>query len=210
MVIKKIIISSLDCCKPKLPLILDLLFPVIDIVRLAVRSESVFAVLNSMNFLDALLAHMTTSAPNQLMIIRCLANIMKHEAGRQEVDKRLAHLIKRINGIRTGSNNLQIAIATFYLNLTTTQAKSIASGAKCIRITEGLIEFLKWAIDLEACYRSMQAIGNLTTTPFGQETSALIISVDYVMDKLRELTNTPQTGVFVKINSAGKALLASF
>ena len=189
---------------------LDLLFPVIDIVRLAVRSESVFAVLNSTNFLDALLAHLTTSAANQLMIIRCLANIMKHEAGRQQVDKRLAYLVERINGIKTGSNNLQIAIATFYLNLTITQTKGIANGEKCRMITEGLIESFKWAIDLEACYRSMQAIGNLTTTPFGQETSALIISVDYVMDKLRELTNTPQTGIFVKINSAGKALLSSF
>ncbi|XP_046812182.1 phospholipase A-2-activating protein isoform X1 [Lucilia cuprina] len=188
----------------------ELLFPVIDIVRLAVRSEAVFSLLNSMNFLDALLQHLTTSVPNQLMIIRCLANIMKHEAGRQQVDKRLAPLIEHINGIKSGSNNLQIAIATFYLNLTTTQTTSVANGEKCRMVTEGLVEFLKWATDLEACYRSMQAIGNLTTTPFGQEASALVISVDYVMDKLRELTNTPQAGVYAKINSAGTALLAAF
>lgn len=191
-------------------IILELLFPVIDIVRLAVRNEAVFSVLNSMNFLDALLQHITTSAPNQLMIIRCLTNIMKHEAGRQQVDKRLAPLIKHINSIKAGSNNLQIAIATFYLNLTITQTTGLANGEKCRMVTEGLVEFLKWSIDLEACYRSMQAIGNLTTTPFGQEISALVISVDYVMDKLRELTNTPQAGVFAKINSAGTALLQAF
>lgn len=163
-----------------------------------------------MNFLDALLQHITTSVPNQLMIIRCLANIMKHEAGRQQVDKRLAPLIEHINGIKSGSNNLQIAIATFYLNLTITQTTALANGEKCRMATEGLIELLKWATDLEACYRCIQAIGNITTTPFGQEASALVISVDYVMDKLRELTNTPQAGVFAKINTAGSALLAAF
>lgn len=163
-----------------------------------------------MNFLDALLQHITTSAPNQLMIIRCLTNIMKHEAGRQQVEKRLAPLIKHINSIKAGSNNLQIAIATFYLNLTITQTTGLANGEKCRMVTEGLVEFLKWSKDLEASYRSMQAIGNLTTTPFGQEISALVISVDYVMDKLRELTNTPQAGAFAKINSAGTALLQAF
>jgi len=57
---------------------------------------------------------------------------------------------------------------------------------------------------------SMQAIGNLTTTSCGQETIAQVVSVDYVMDKLRELTNTPQSENFSKVNSAGQALLAAF
>lgn len=188
----------------------DLLFPVIDIVRLAVRNESIFTLLNSMNLFDCLLPHITTSVPNQLMIIRTLANSMNHAAGRHEVDVRLAPLVEHINGIKAGSNNLQIAIATFYLNETITQTTGLANGDKCRMLTEGLIEFLKWATDLEACYRCMQALGNMTTTPFGQETSALVISVDYVMDKLRELTNTPQVEVFAKINKAGTALLAAF
>ncbi|XP_073826829.1 phospholipase A2 activator protein isoform X2 [Musca autumnalis] len=188
----------------------ELLFPVIDIIRLAVRNESIFVLLNSMNFLDALLPHITTSAPNQLMIVRTLANSMNHAAGRKEVDVRLAPLVEHINNIKSGSNNLQIAIATFYLNQTITQTTGLANGDKCRILTEGLIEFLKWASDLEACYRCIQALGNMTTTPFGQETSALVISVDYVMDKLRELTNTPQVETFAKINKAGTALLAAF
>lgn len=188
----------------------DLLFPVIDIVRLAVRSESIFTLLNATNFLDHLLPHMTTSLPNQLMIIRCLANSMQHAAGRQQIDARLVSLVEHINNIKTGSINLQIAIASFYLNQTITQTTGLANGDKCRILTEGIIEFLKWATDLEACYRSMQALGNMTTTPFGPETSALVISVDYVMDKLREMTNTPQAGAFAKINTVGKALLAAF
>lgn len=177
---------------------------------MAVRNEAVFSILNSMNFLDSLLPHITTSAPNQLMIIRCFANIMKHELGRQEVNKHVVHIIEQINRIKGGSNNLQIAIATFYLNQTIAQINGIANGDKCRFVAEGLVEFLKWVVDLEACYRSMQAIGNLTTTPFGQEISAIVISADFVMDKLKTLTNTPQSGGFVKINSAGSALLKAF
>lgn len=160
--------------------------------------------------MDLIMPHLATSAANQLMIVRCFANMMNHSAGRQEIDALLSMLVNRINSIKAGSNNLQIAIATFYLNITTTQTLGIANGEKCRVVAEGIIELLKWALDLEACYRSMQAIGNLTTTPFGQETLALVVSVDYVMDKIRELTNTPQTGSFVKINSIGSALLSSF
>uniref|UniRef100_A0A1A9WEX5 Phospholipase A-2-activating protein n=1 Tax=Glossina brevipalpis TaxID=37001 RepID=A0A1A9WEX5_9MUSC len=188
----------------------ELLFPVLDICRLALRTESIFIILKSLDFMDLILPHLSTSASNQLMIVRCFANMMNHMAGRQEIDALLPTLVNHINGIKTGSNNLQIAIATFYLNVTTTQTLGIANGDKCRVVAEGVIELLKWALDLEACYRSMQAIGNLTTTPFGQETLALVVSVDYVMDKIRELTNTPQTGTFVKVNSIGSALLAAF
>lgn len=166
--------------------------------------------LNSFNFLDAILPKISSSVPNQLMIVRCLANMMIHEVGRQQIEKRLTTLVEQIIAIKSGSANLQIAIATFYLNLTISQTLSLANGDKCRILTEGVIELLKWAVDLEACYRSMQAIGNLVTTPFGQETVAQVISVDYVMDKIRELTNTPQTGALAKLNAAGTELLASF
>ncbi|XP_067623064.1 phospholipase A-2-activating protein [Eurosta solidaginis] len=188
----------------------DILFPVLDVSRLAIRHEQIFSILNSFNFLDTVLPKLNSSAPNTLMVVRCLANMMRHETGRRQIEPQLTKLAAQINEIKTGSANLQIAIATFYLNVTISQTLSVAKNESCRIVTEGIVELLKWAVDLEACYRAMQAIGNLTTTPFGQETVAIVVSVDYVMDKIRELTNTPQTGIYIKLNSAGSALLAAF
>ncbi|KAH8240641.1 hypothetical protein KR026_002636 [Drosophila bipectinata] len=188
-----------------------MLFPVLDILRLAVRNEAIFSILhNTHNFLSIVIPHLGGSAANQLMVIRCLANSLGHTTGRLHVEKQLPEITDLIAGIKAGSANLQIAVATFYLNVTISQILGVAKGEVCHVVTSGVVELLKWAKDLEACYRSMQAIGNLTTTPCGQETIAQVISVDYVMDKLRELTNTPQGENFSKVNSVGQALLAAF
>lgn len=188
-----------------------MLFPVLDILRLAVRNEAIFSVLNNThNFLSIVIPHLAGSAANQLMVIRCLTNSLGHTTGRLHIEKQLPEIIDLVAGIKAGSANLQIAVATFYLNVTISQILGVAKGEVCHVVTSGVVELLKWAKDLEACYRSMQAIGNLTTTPCGQETIAQVISVDYVMDKLRELTNTPQGENFSKVNSVGQALLAAF
>jgi len=176
---------------------------------LAVRDESFFKFFNENRFLDCILPHIKSSAGNQLMIIRCLTNMMVHRSGRIQVITILPELIDDINDIKSGSNNLQIAIASFFLNVTIMQT-SKAQEKICHLVTEGVIELMKWALDLEALYRCMQALGNLTTTPFGQKTSAAVISVDFVMDKIREVTSTPQTGNLAKLNTIGKQLIASF
>lgn len=132
--------------------------------------------------------------------------MMNHEAGRQQINTRLVSLVDHINGIRTGSNNLQIAIATFYLNLAVMQTLSLANCEKCRIITEGLLELLKWSKDLEANYRAMQALGQLTSTCYSQEVAALFVSVDYVVDRLRELTAAQHPPAFGKINDVGKLL----
>ncbi|KMY87437.1 phospholipase A-2-activating protein [Drosophila simulans] len=186
-------------------------FPVLDILRLAVRNEAIFSVLNnSHNFLATVIPQLSGSGANQLMAVRCLANSMSHATGRQHVMSRLAEIIELVGAIKTGSANLQIAVATFYLNLTISQTLNAAKSEVCHMVTSGVVELLKWTMDLEACYRSMQAIGNLTTTSCGQETIAQVVSVDYVMDKLRKLTSTPQDKNFSKVNSVGQALLAVF
>ncbi|KAH8293229.1 hypothetical protein KR018_000535 [Drosophila ironensis] len=187
------------------------LFPVLDVLRLAVRNEAIFSVLhNSHNLVGTVLPQLAGSAANQLMALRCLANSLSHTAGRTQLEKQLPQVIDLVEGIKAGSANLQIAVATFYLNVTTSQTLGVAKAEVCHVATAGLVELLKWAKDLEACYRAMQAIGNLTTTSCGQETIAQVVSVDYVMDKLRDLTNTPQSDNFSKVNSVGQALLAAF
>ncbi|TDG43818.1 hypothetical protein AWZ03_009768 [Drosophila navojoa] len=188
-----------------------MLFPVLDVVRLAVRHEAIFSLLhNSHNFLSSVIPQLSGAAANQLMVCRCLANALTHRSGRQQLETQLPHIVELVSCIRAGSPNLQIAIATFYLNLTISQTLSVAQSEVCHVATSGLLELLKWAKDLEAWYRAMQAIGNLTTTPCSQEVIALVVSVDHVMDKLRELTNTPQDENFAKVNMVGQALLAVF
>ncbi|XP_055859180.1 phospholipase A-2-activating protein [Episyrphus balteatus] len=188
----------------------DILFPVLDITRLAIRNEQIFNFLNSFKFLEIILPNLNTSAPNQLMIIRCLANMMNHPSGRQQVESCLEPTIEIVKGIKSGSANLQIAIATFYLNATISQNQAAANSDMCRLITEGIIELLTWSNDLEACYRSIQAIGNLTTTIHGPLSSVQIISVDSVMDKIRVFAEHPQTAGFEKLQAASKALLAAF
>ncbi|KAH8413203.1 hypothetical protein KR009_008741 [Drosophila setifemur] len=188
-----------------------MLFPVLDILRLAIRNEAIFTVLNNThNFLNLVVPQLGGSAANQLMVVRCLANSLSHSTGRQQVEARLPEIIEMVAGIKAGSVNLQIAVATFYLNVTISQTVGVTKSEVCHVVTSGVVELLKWANDLEACYRSMQAIGNLTTTSCGQETIAQVVSVDYVMDKLRMLTNTPQGENFNKVNLVGQALLAAF
>jgi len=127
-----------------------MLFPVLDILRLAVRNEPIFTVLNnSHNFLGIVIPQLTGSAANQLMVVRCLANSLSHTTGRQQVESHLPEIIELVGAIKSGSANLQIAVATFYLNLTIAQTMNVTKSEVCHMVTSGVVELLKWAKDLE-------------------------------------------------------------
>lgn len=79
----------------------------------------------------------------------------------------------------------------------------------CRLATEGLLELLKWITDLEAFYRSYQSLGNLTSTPFGTITSAQIISVDVVVDKIRDYMSAVLPSGFEKLNEVARDLTAA-
>lgn len=153
---------------------------------------------------------MNTNAANQLMILRCFTNMIRHDAGRQELSKYFSVLTECISQIKEGNNNLQIAIASFLLNVTIIEMAT-SSEDICRTTTETLIDFLQWVTDMEALYRSMQAIGNLMSTTNAQAVVALIVSTDFLVDKIRKLTEiTPKTDALAKVNAISSALLASF
>lgn len=191
--------------------ILENLFPVIDIVRLSVRKDNIFEMmLEKLNFLEVLMPEINTTAANQLMLFRCFTNMISHDAGRQQLDKYFSILIENICKIKTGNNNMQMAIASFLLNVTITELAKTKE-AICRNTTETLIEFLQWVTDMEATYRAMQAIGNLMATTYAQEVIALIISAEFLIEKIRKLTElTPKTDELAKVNAISSALLSSF
>lgn len=100
----------------------------------------------------------------------------------------------------------KIAVSSLLLNLTIVQI-GFADGAQCEQITETILDFLLWNIDLEALYRCYRGLGNLLCTPYGQTTSALVVSIDQVMDKLRENMSAPQPNGFEKINEIAREIV---
>ena len=132
--------------------------------------------------------------------------MMNHGFGRGSVESRLNEIITNIGGVRLGSGNLQIAIASLLLNTTITQLQ-LAEQQMCHTLTEALLDFLKWSTELEAWYRAYQALGNLTCTPYGQITSTQIISVDSVIDQMRDNMRTIHPNGFEKLNDLSQELI---
>lgn len=192
----------------------EYLFPVLDITRLAVRSAPVCAELlassDNSTFLDQLIENVTNApAANQLMAIRCIANMMSHEVGRQRVGVRLPDIVGRVNRIMSGSANLQIAIASFYLNASVAQLLPASDADVCRQLTEAVLEFLRWTHESEAFFRAYQTLGNLTCTPSGAVTSAQIVSVDEVVDRLRDHMSRVQPVGLERLNDVARDLTAA-
>ncbi|KAJ6649170.1 Phospholipase A-2-activating protein [Pseudolycoriella hygida] len=186
----------------------DLLFPILDIFRLAVRHDGICSVLVTPDCLQKLIESCAQSAANQLMVTRCFVNMLNHEVGVNLVKSRFLDIVREFCRIKQGSQNLQIAISSFYLNVTVWQIEF--ADREIVRLTtEGLLESLKWMTDLEALYRAYQSLGNLTCTPFGQITSAQIISVDVVVDKIRDFMSDVLPTGFEKLNEIARDLTAA-
>lgn len=198
----------MDQLQPLLKWPKEILFPVLDVARLAVRDQTVCSKLANDAFLNLIIESLGHGPANRLMAVRCVCNMMSHGWGRGIVETRLGEIITKLNRSMSGSANLQIAIATLFLNVTITQL-TLADQEVCRQTTEGLLELLRWAAEPEAFYRAYQALGNLTCTPHGAITSAQIVSVDEVIDRLRDHMSSTQAPGMEKLNDLARDLTAA-
>lgn len=99
-------------------------------------------------------------------------------------------------------------MATFYLNLTISML-NLAKTEICRSAAEGILSLLKWATDLETQYRCYQAFGNVMCTPFSTVASTMIISVDHVVERLRQNMSAVLPIGFEKLNELARDLTAS-
>uniref|UniRef100_A0AAG5DR82 Phospholipase A-2-activating protein n=1 Tax=Anopheles atroparvus TaxID=41427 RepID=A0AAG5DR82_ANOAO len=138
------------------------LFPIMDITRLIVREpracQELFA---DASFVDTFLQHVNQLPANQLMAARCFTNMLAHQAGRNVVVENIRAIVERFALIRSGSANLQIALASFFLNLSMTQLDKLSSVDFCKVLAGTIADVLSWVTDNEATYRGYQALGNL-------------------------------------------------
>lgn len=130
------------------------LFPVLDVVRLLVRNEEICTMF-SPKYIEAIMKNLTSTPPNQLMSMRALSNIILHQCGKTMVEVHVVTISDQIAKMTQGNSNLQIAIATFFLNQSILQQKS-PSNEICTTLTIGVIKFLEWACDPDATATAYQ------------------------------------------------------
>lgn len=86
----------------------DMLFPVLDIARLAVLNESICIKLATADVLCQMESCLESSPANQLMVIRLFVNMMIHARGRCMLDSHYNAIVAGLDKITKGSSNLQV------------------------------------------------------------------------------------------------------
>ncbi|KXJ80368.1 hypothetical protein RP20_CCG025308 [Aedes albopictus] len=180
------------------------LFPVLDITRLVVRDPKACQELFEGDFMKTLLQHINHLPANQMMGTRCFVNMISHPAGRTIVTEHIRPIVEKLSPIRKGSPNLQIALASFYLNLTMTQFDK-PSLDFCKVFSDAVSEFLDWATDYEAIYRGYQALGNLMSTPQGSLVVNHLRNNSTLIDKILVSISHEVSG-FAKLNECASYL----
>lgn len=168
------------------------MFPVLDVIRLVVRSEQTSQ--QTLPFIiDDIIKNLTSTPPNQLMSCRALSNVVAHNYGRNLVQERLNDIANQLSLISTGNVNLQIAVSSFFLNQSILQ-KTKPSNEVCTTLVIGTVRSLNWISDPESTFRSYQALGNLITF-----NSSAALPILKTVETLKEATERNRTAIYEKL-----------
>ncbi|XP_048484837.1 phospholipase A-2-activating protein [Plutella xylostella] len=141
----------------------EILFPVLDVTRLAVRNKEInsalFDTTNGPAFIQYLLSFLTPDniPANQMLAMRVLVNAFSALAGEMLVlaaHESILHALLCLNAL---SNNAQIAATSLLLNLSVAlaQQQDTSDLADCI------VQLLNRTTDDEAYFRGLVALGTL-------------------------------------------------
>jgi phospholipase A-2-activating protein len=163
------------------------LFPVLDILRLAIRNEATCGKLGTFDIIEYLTKRLTTTSANQLMSIRAFSNMSLHETGKILIESRINDICNLISSIAQGNANLQSAITTFYLNQSIIQ-RDVMSDEICTILSLACIRSLEWINDNESVFKGYQALGNLITFN-GGAVSSILKAADTLKNTLEKNKN---------------------
>lgn len=175
-------------------------WPALDVLRLALRSEPMQKVWLADDRGDALvsllvtLIHPPSPTTAQLLALRCLANMAAHEPGRCVLARAMAQVVSGTVGISPYPNkNIEIAAATVLLNYSVTLSTlgniedqcQILSGASVVAIS---------AKDPEAQFRTLVALGTLLFQSDKCRSFAGSLDLKPVVQSLSNITNPSKVG----------------
>ncbi|XP_031830559.2 phospholipase A2 activator protein [Nomia melanderi] len=158
--------DALDTLKTLLNWPDDVLFPVLDITRLAVLSKEINDILCTDELLQLTKKHVKpdASASNQMLTFRLLANMFSHEKGEELGLHCKDEILELLSDFRSlGSKNNQVAVSTYILNLTVALNKhnDVFGKAQCLHAMFNILSRLN---EPEAVFRTLVGLGTLLCT----------------------------------------------
>ncbi|XP_053603095.1 phospholipase A-2-activating protein [Plodia interpunctella] len=141
----------------------EILFPVLDVTRLAVRNKDInaqiFDTTHGPTFVKYLLSLLAPDnlAPNQMLAMRVLVNAFSDLPGEMLVLAARESVLHSIMCLTQLSANAQIAASSLLLNLSV----SLAQQPDSADVADCLLQLLPRATDNEAYFRGLVALGTL-------------------------------------------------
>ncbi|XP_043259149.1 phospholipase A-2-activating protein isoform X1 [Colletes gigas] len=176
----------------------DILFPVLDITRLAVLYKEINDALCTDDLLQIVKKHIKpdASASNQMLAFRLLANMFCHEKGERLGFNCKDEILKLLSDLEfLGSKNNQVAISTYILNLTVALNKynDAVGRAQCLNAMFSVLPHLN---EPEAVFRTLVGLGTLLyTTSDSKDRNDLIKAVKQSEVALNVLKTMSETNV---------------
>ncbi|XP_026328635.1 phospholipase A-2-activating protein [Hyposmocoma kahamanoa] len=185
--------DSVSCLKQMLEWPKEILFPVLDVTRLAVRNKEInglmFDSAYGPNFIKYLLTLLTPDnlPANQMLAMRVLVNAFSDLPGEMLILAARESIIHTIICLNELNNNGQIAAASLLLNLSV----ALAQQSDNIELADALMLLLSRVTDNEAYFRGLVALGTLLAeSPNKLQIQTKIVSNNQLHNRLkRDCTN---------------------
>ncbi|XP_030636039.1 phospholipase A-2-activating protein isoform X2 [Chanos chanos] len=179
----------------------DIVFPVLDILRLAVRHPEVNAHLcggtegaSLCNHLLSLLSPQERSA-NQMLALRTLCNCFTNQHGRQLLLGQREAVLSRASDLRTVCNkNIHVALATLVLNYAGHlhgKPSELEAKAQCLSVASAALEVVQ---DKEAIFRLLVALGTTVSGDGTAKDLARSLGVSSQIAKYSTVTDPAKVG----------------
>ncbi|KAM3961586.1 LOW QUALITY PROTEIN: phospholipase A2 activator protein [Aphomia sociella] len=188
----------------------EILFPVLDITRLAVRNKEIngqiFDTTYGPTFVKYLLSLLAPDnlAPNQMLSMRVLVNAFSDLSGEMLVLAARESVLHSLICLSQLTNNAQIAAASLLLNLSV----ALAQQPDSVDLTECLVQLLSKFTDHEAYFRGLVALGTLLAeSPNKLQIQTKIVSNIQLNNRLKRDSSATSDPNLKKITACSQQIL---
>ncbi|XP_001606082.1 phospholipase A-2-activating protein isoform X4 [Nasonia vitripennis] len=188
-------------------------FPVLDIARLAVLQKNVNDQFCTEDLLHLVKRHLKTDAvvSNQMLTFRLLANMFCHEKGEKLGLQHRTDMLKAILDLPSlGNKNNQVAVSTYILNLVVAVNKTNDSAGKT-QVLGVICNLLSLFKETEAVFRALVALGTLLTGSSSSERAEFVKVVgqsENALNVLQQASESLDLSVQNKLACVSKEIIS--